>query len=594
MVEFTAARESFKRARRKAFWNALLSALTGRPNRLLAWDDVKDKLRIGGQIYRGVQAVPIDKIIGSVNRYRDFDRAFLPAQEFTADRWRGISRAFYREEHLPPVSLYKVGEAYFVLDGNHRVSVAREQGTEFVDAEVIEAETRVPVDADLDARDLEIKGEYADFLERTHLDQLRPEQALQFTIAGGYQRLLEHIAVHRYYMGQEQSRFVPEDEAVADWFDHIYLPVVQVIRDQGILREFPGRTETDLYLWIVEHLHFLREEDQQVTAAEAAEHFAERYTENLLKRAFGLISQLWRAAEGAGKADAYTDFLEATRLNQLRPGQTIQCAAEGGYQRLLEHIAVHRYFMGLEQARFIPEEEAVMDWYDHVYTPIVAVIAGQRLRDEFPELHEADLYLWITDLFPDRRGPVEAVVESFAARYTTRAIQQAVALLQELRETAGEPRDLDGYADFLTRTRLEILRPDHDIKLTTPGGYPRLLEHIAAHRYFMGLEQARFIPEDEAIGNWYDRVYLPVVRVIEEQGILKEFPRRTAADLYLWLMEYRHLLPGAATQPDKTVAQVADREGGKALKRTVTLVQQVAKQVEETLDDQSSTDEPPA
>jgi len=233
----------FDAARRKAFWNEIVSFLSGRPNRLLSWDEVRDKLGVRGQVYRGMQAVPVDKVIGSVGRYRDFDRAFLPTQDRTAGRWRSIARAHYDDISLPPVKLYKIGDAYFVLDGNHRVSVAREQGVEFVDAEVIEAATRVPVTADLDAGDLEIKGEYIRFLERTRLDDLRPDQHIEFTIGGGHERLLEHIAVHRYFMGLEQQRFIPEDEAVCDWYDHVYLPLVYIIREKDTLADFPGRTE---------------------------------------------------------------------------------------------------------------------------------------------------------------------------------------------------------------------------------------------------------------------------------------------------------------------------------------------------------------
>ncbi len=292
MVEFTAAEESFRRARRKAFWNAVFAALTGRRNKLLGWDEVKDKLQVGGQIYRGVHTVPIRQIIGSVNRYRDFDRFFLPTQEFTADRWRSISRAFYSEEQLPPVELYQIGECYFVLDGNHRVSVAREQGLEFIDAEVIEVEARVPVTPDLDARDLEIKGEYSDFLNRTHLDELRPNQDIHFTIGGGYQHLLEHIAVHKYFMGVEQQRPIGDDEGVIDWYEQVYEPLIQIIREQQVLKEFPRRTEADLYLWIIDHLHFLREKHKEITAEEAAGHFAEQYTERPLKRALNAFQDL--------------------------------------------------------------------------------------------------------------------------------------------------------------------------------------------------------------------------------------------------------------------------------------------------------------
>jgi hypothetical protein len=275
----------FAIARRKAFWHEVVSFLSGRPNRLLAWDDVCGKLGIRGRVYRGVQAVPVSKIIGSVGRYRDFDRVFLPTQEHTAGRWRSIARAHYDDVSLPPVKLHKVGDAYFVLDGNHRVSVARERGIQFVDAEVIEATSRVPVTAELDADHLEIKGEYARFLDRTRLDELRPDQSIDFTSGGGYERLLEHIAVHRYFMGVEQQRFVSDDEAVCDWYDNVYLPLVSIIREKDILRDFPGRTEADLYLWIMDHQHYLREQfGNGVQTERVAEHFADHYTPRLVKR----------------------------------------------------------------------------------------------------------------------------------------------------------------------------------------------------------------------------------------------------------------------------------------------------------------------
>ena len=287
------ARTDFDTARRKAFWNEIVSFLSGRSNRLLSWDEVRDKLGVRGQVYWGIRAVPVDKIIGSVGRYRDFDRVFLPTQDRTASRWRSIARAHYDDVSLPPVKLYKIGDAYFVLDGNHRVSVAREQGVEFVDAEVIEAATRVPVTADLDAGDLEIKGEYTRFLERTRLDELRPDQRIEFTIGGGYERLLEHIAVHRYFMGLGQQRFIPEDEVVCDWYDHVYLPLVHIIREKDILADFPGRTETDLYLWVMDHQHYLRERFGPVVGTEqAAEHFADHYTTRPIKRMMHAVQNL--------------------------------------------------------------------------------------------------------------------------------------------------------------------------------------------------------------------------------------------------------------------------------------------------------------
>jgi hypothetical protein len=274
MASESRAQVDFAAARRKAFWNEVLSFLSGRSNELLSWDEVRDKLRVRGQIYRGLQAVPLDKIVGSVGRYRDFDRVFLPAQDRTAERWRSIARAHYDAVSLPPVKLYRIGDAYFVLDGNHRVSVARERGMAFVDAEVIEAKSRIPAGTDLDADQLVIKGEYAAFLERTRLDELRPDQRVEFTIAGGYERLLEHVAVHRYFLGLEQQRFVSSDEAVCDWYDGVYLPLVSIIR-------------------IIDHQHYLRERfGPDVAARQAADHFADHYTSRPVKRVLHAVQDL--------------------------------------------------------------------------------------------------------------------------------------------------------------------------------------------------------------------------------------------------------------------------------------------------------------
>ncbi|MCL6512450.1 MAG: DUF4032 domain-containing protein [Anaerolineae bacterium] len=271
----------FRRARSKSFLRRAWSLLSGRNTDLMAWDEVRDKLKLRGFIRRGIQTVPVDKIKGSVGRYRDFDNAFLPTNDGSSGRWRKINRAFYDDISLPPVSLYKVGDAYFVLDGNHRVSVAREHGVKYIDADVQEAVTPVPVTAeDIDAESLVLLGEYAEFLERTRLNVLRPEQNIRFSIGGGYARLLEHIAVHRYFMGLELKREVSEDEAVTDWYDNVYLPIVEAIRKEGILEDFPGRTEADLYLWIIDHKHYLKEKcGCDVPAEEAVADYAEHYAE---------------------------------------------------------------------------------------------------------------------------------------------------------------------------------------------------------------------------------------------------------------------------------------------------------------------------
>ncbi len=330
------ADEDYSRVRRGAWLRDVLAKFAGRSNQLLSYQQVKDALKLGGPIYRGVKQVPVAQIVGSVDRYRDFDEVFMPAQDRTAGRWKSIARAYYQDIDLPPVRLYKVGDAYFVLDGHHRVSVAREQGVDFIDAEVQEVIARVPVDADLRAEDLTVFHEYRRFLERTRLDELRPEQRIRFTVAGGYDRLVEHIAMHRVFMQLEQKRDVSEAEAVTHWYDTVYLPLIETIREHDALKEFPSRTESDLYLWIVEHLHFLRETQQDVSIDEAVADYADQFSEKPIKKMVRAFAQAFSDAEPVKLEETKTQqardrFLQRTRLDQLRPDHAIQCSDDLGY-----------------------------------------------------------------------------------------------------------------------------------------------------------------------------------------------------------------------------------------------------------------------
>jgi hypothetical protein len=264
------ARTDFQRARFKAFMNRLWATLSGKPTTLLSYDEIKGKLHIGGPIYRGVKTVQVEQIAGSLNRYHEFDRVFLPASDKLADRWQSINRAFYHEISMPPVVLYKVGEVYFVVDGHHRVSVAREQGQIYIEAEVRECATRVNLTPNLRLEDLEILGNKVNFLERTSLDALRPDANIETTIPDGFDRMLEHIAVHRYFMGIDLKRDISEEEAIAHWYDTVYSPVVKIIRETEILKEFPAKTEGDLYLWVQDHQRYLVEEGETLQPPEEA------------------------------------------------------------------------------------------------------------------------------------------------------------------------------------------------------------------------------------------------------------------------------------------------------------------------------------
>ena len=136
----------FTRARRRARLRALGASLRreSTSNRLLSFDDVRRELSANNRLYRGTRVVEVEEIIGSVGRWRDFDRSFLPARASVGQRWKRIDRAFQRGEDMPPVELYEIGDAYFVVDGHHRVSVARYHDVPTVEAAVAEFRPKLP------------------------------------------------------------------------------------------------------------------------------------------------------------------------------------------------------------------------------------------------------------------------------------------------------------------------------------------------------------------------------------------------------------------------------------------------------------------
>lgn len=261
-LSYQSALQDFNDARLKASLQEALARITGKSNELLSYEEVARKLKLRARADRGIFEIPVKSIVGSVGRYTDFTRTFLPRRPEDQDRWARVKAAMDDPvgEGMPPIEVYKVGDAYFVLDGNHRVSIARQEGFEFIEAHVIEIGTEIPVTPDLQPDDLIIKAEYAEFLERTGIKRMFLSADLSVTVPGQYEKLLEHIEAHRYFMGLDFQHDIPYQEAVRHWYETVYTPFVEPIREKGVLRWFPGRTETDLYLWVSEHLETLKNE----------------------------------------------------------------------------------------------------------------------------------------------------------------------------------------------------------------------------------------------------------------------------------------------------------------------------------------------
>lgn len=298
--------QDFQSARQRASVQEILARLTGKSTQLLSYEDVAEKLKLRIRTERGIQHIPLDSIVGSVGRYTDFTRTFLPRRSGDQERWAGVRAAFLeRGEGLPPIDVYKVGEVYFVIDGNHRVSVAREEGFSTIEAHVIEVRTNVPLTPDVQPDDLIIKAEYAQFLDATRIMDLRPNVDLNVTIPGQYDKLMEQIVERECLLEREKKKEIPFQDVVGSWYDDIYIPLAETIRDRGLLRWFPDRTITDLYIWIAENRAALEKELGWEIQSDVAA------TDLILERSVKSEPGSWRKARAVTR---YTDRLFADIL----------------------------------------------------------------------------------------------------------------------------------------------------------------------------------------------------------------------------------------------------------------------------------------
>lgn len=279
--------ERYHQHARQAEWQEYWAHMTRSECSLLKYEEVANRLHIHQQIPLGHRMVLLRHIVGSVGRYREFTKnRFLPRATVLQDRWVAVDVTMNSFRGLPPVELYKIGEGYFVIDGNHRISVAFANGNKDIEAIVIECQTTMAFTLDdfKSGRWL-LMAAGSDFQSQTHLDQLRPRHILAVSVAAHYQTLLDHIAVHHYLANQDR-RSMSWPEAVVSWYETIYLPIVAAIRSHNLQAQFPKRTEADLYVWITQHRERVAEEYElaPLGAKAATAVFAAVHSERIVRR----------------------------------------------------------------------------------------------------------------------------------------------------------------------------------------------------------------------------------------------------------------------------------------------------------------------
>jgi hypothetical protein len=275
------ASEDFSRARVKESLSRIMHVMDADRTKLLSLNDVKEILKPRNETYRGMQAVPISLIVGSEGRYRDFNKFFLPKSERLRSRWESVDEARLKDIILPPIQLYEIGGVYFVRDGNHRVSVAKAQGTETVDAEVISLSTEIRISPSMTVDELRsalIRYEKEIFYKKTNFAVLTGGE-LNFTRPGRFDVIYDHILVHKYYLNQQINGELPFRDALVSWYNNVYKPIIGIITEEKLCACFPGRTESDLYVWIIKHWDLLKKKyGIHYSLTDAARDFRDTYS----------------------------------------------------------------------------------------------------------------------------------------------------------------------------------------------------------------------------------------------------------------------------------------------------------------------------
>lgn len=263
------AQEEFNKVYFKEKFKRILSVLNPQEDDLLSFYDVKNLIKPKDQSYLGMMTVPVKRIVGSEDRYQDFDNAFLPRRQFLKSRWTAINRAHQSDVVLPPIQLYRLGGVYFVRDGNHRVSVARAMGAEFIDAEVTELSSSIKLEPGFTLEQLTqavVSYERKSFISATRFDRVVDMSQIIFTFPGRYDEMLQHVMGHKYFINQKSKEEISLEDAAQSWFLYVYLPISSLIEEEGLERSFPEHTKADLYMWVVQSWHDLKQQYGKVKA----------------------------------------------------------------------------------------------------------------------------------------------------------------------------------------------------------------------------------------------------------------------------------------------------------------------------------------
>ena len=258
---------------------------------LLELDEVQGRLGLLQQSYVGVRPIEVAKIIGSVDKSQDFDKNFRPRTDRTRHRWAQLERTF-PSGNFPPIQAYKIDETYYVIDGHHRVGIARMRGMEFIDAEITELHSPFELEPDVDIADIIHLQQKRLFLEQSGLQLVRPEARIECSRPVGYVHLLENVQVYGYTLHVSRGELLSREAVAVDWYDNVYLKHIEDIEEVGLPQLMSHIPISDLYLWVHRRRQDLFPDHGSIAFRAAAEDLAAEESQKLTSRARATVGKV--------------------------------------------------------------------------------------------------------------------------------------------------------------------------------------------------------------------------------------------------------------------------------------------------------------
>ena len=296
-VTSTQSEEDFTRAHNKAFINEIQHLLNPEEATLLSLNDVKQLIKPKNETYVGMKTIEVSKVVGSEGRYNDFDNRFFPKNSHLRNRWQHVDEAAINYISLPPIKVYELAGLYFVRDGNHRVSVAKARGTEFIDAEVVSLQSEIVLKKTDNLKDVIrqiINYEKRSFYAETAFGDITDYWCLDFSTTGCYDVIYNHILTHKYYLNLHKTEEVSMEAAIISWFETVYYPIAVTIQKQKLMKIFKKQTISDLYVWIVRYWDDLKSKfgDDNVSIDKAVSDFYRQNKRPLYRKFMNWVNRI--------------------------------------------------------------------------------------------------------------------------------------------------------------------------------------------------------------------------------------------------------------------------------------------------------------